>query len=764
MSHHNTPKDWFPGLASNWRNDMIAAISVSLVALPLALGIAIGAGAPPMSGIISVVVGGVLTTFLRGSRVAINGPGNSLIALVLVAISMLEDGSGNTFNYILAAFIVSGAIQVVLGFLKLGRLAELIPSSVISGLLAAIGVIIVAKQLHVALGTSSSADNMVNVLLDVFRNIGNFNPFVTIISLLGLLLLIFHARISYKFFHFLPAPMWVLIIAIPFVYLFNFFEPHTISFFNNEYNVGPELLVQIPDNLMDGIMHPNFSKIGTVSFWMVVLSINLITTVETLASTKAVDKIDPYKRKTNLNRDLMAMGASTIVSGAIGGLPVLTVIVRSTVNIQNNAKTRWSNFFHGVFIIAFILLLAPVIQMVPLAALAAILVFSGFKLAAPRVFSDTYSQGMEQLLFMVGTLIITLYTNLLWGIVGGIIITLGIHILLARVPLTVFFRMAFKPGTKLVQKNEDTYELKIKGVANFLTLLRLNKLLDQVPKGTKLKINISTARLIDLTVLEHLDDFKRAHRRTGGKIKITGVEHHVASTGHRFALKSQTSPMPARLSSRQIALKKFATSHNWTYRPEIEWEVYNLQNFQFFESRPIEYKTNVISGKYNNTGISWELSDITFDEGALMAKEVYHTTIQVIQMSRDIPEFTLEAEGLFEKIFDRVKYGNRDIDFQSFGKFSSQFLLRGDDEDAIRQFFLRDHVIQFLEEEDIYHIESDGKALLIFKSLRFASVNEIEKMLQFSDVLLKKIQLDEDDDEIPVNKDDQVEKSTFAGK
>lgn len=742
MTQHNVPADWFKGLAQNWRSDLVAAVSVSLVALPLALGIAIGAGAPPMSGIISVVVGGLLTTFLRGSHVAINGPGNSLIALVLVAISMLDDGTGQTFNYILAAFIVSGAIQVVLGLLKLGRAAELIPSAVIHGILAAIGVIIVAKQLHVALGTSSDADNMVDVLLDVFRNIQDVNPFVAVISVLGILLLIFHAKISYKLFHFLPAPMWVLILAIPFVYAFNFFEPHTISVFNREYAVGPDLLVHIPDNLLDGIMHPNFSKIGTLSFWLVVISINLITTVETLASTKAVDKIDPFKRKTNLNRDLIAVGLSTMVSGAIGGLPVLTVIVRSTVNIQNNARTRWSNFFHGVLIIAILVLLANIIQMVPLAALAAILVFSGFKLTAPRQYVNTYQQGMEQLLFMIGTLIITLYTNLLWGIVGGILITLGVHVLLARVPVPVFFRMAFRPGNRLVQKRDDTYELKIKGVANFLTLLRLTKLLEQVPKGTKLKINISTARLIDLTVLETIDDFKRTHRLNGGKVKLTGVEHHVASTGHRFALKSQTSPMPVRLSSRQVELKKLAFKYNWSYRPEIEWEVYDLQKFRFFETRPIEYKTNVITGEYDDSGVHWELSDITFDEGALMATEVYHTTIQVIQMPGKIPEFTLEAEGLFEKIFDRVKSlpRNRDIDFKLFSKFSSHFLLKGEDEQAIREFFKRDHVIEFLEDhDDIYHIESDGNALLVFKSLRFARVNEIEKMLEFSESLITKL-------------------------
>lgn len=743
MSTLNTPKDWFAGLVQNWRSDLIAALSVSLVALPLALGIAIAAGAPPMSGVLSAIIGGVLTTFLRSSHVAINGPANSLIALVLVAIGLLDDGTGNTFSYVLAAFVVSGAIQVLLGLLKLGRIAEVIPSSVLNGILAAIGIIIVAKQMHVALGTSSDAPNMVGVFVDVFKKMPEANPFIAIISLLGLLLLIFHARISYKLFHFLPAPMWVLILAIPFVFGFNFFDEHQMSLFGKEFTVGPQLLVHIPDNIMDGIRFPNYSVLTRGSFWLVVISITLITTVETLASTKAVDKLDPYKRKTNLNKDLTAVGLSTIGSALVGGLPIVTVIVRSTVNVHNNGKTRWANFFHGVLLLVFIVLLAPVIQMVPLAALAVILVFSGFKLTAPRVYAHIYEQGMEQLLFMISTLIITLYTNLLWGVLGGIAFTLIIHILLARVPVAVFFSMVLKPGNRLVEKKDGSYELKVKGVANFLAILRLNKLLDKVPAGANLKINISTARLVDLTVLESFDDFKRSHRLTGGEVNITGIDHHVASTSHRFALKSQASLMPVKLSARQHDMKKLATDNEWTYRPEMEWETYYLENFHFFDSRPIEYKNNIISGTYEG-GIDWELSDITFDEGALLATEVYHTTVQIIKLPFAVPEFTLEAEGIFEKIFDSFKSlpKYRDIDFKLFRKFSNQFLLKGENEEAVRN-FMTPEIINFLENEEVYHIECNGKMLLVFKSLRFARVNEIEQMINFSEQFMGKLLVEE---------------------
>ena len=226
-----TPKKGFKGLIENWQSDLIAALSVALIALPLSLGIALAAGAPPMAGIISAVVGGVVTTFYRGGHIAVNGPAKGVIAVILAGLAMMEDGSGNTFNYVLAAIVVSGAIQVLLGLLKLGRFADVFHSSVIHGLLAAIGIIIFAKQIHVALGTHSESPNIVQNLVDAVRLFPQANPFVIIISLVGLLLLLFHDKISYKFFQLLPAPMWVIALSIPFAYAFNFFEPHVLSFF-----------------------------------------------------------------------------------------------------------------------------------------------------------------------------------------------------------------------------------------------------------------------------------------------------------------------------------------------------------------------------------------------------------------------------------------------------------------------------------------------------------------------------------------------------
>jgi len=731
------PLTGLAGLKQNWRNDLTAAISASLVAMPLALGIAVASGVPPMSGIISAVVGGVITTFFRGSHVAINGPANALVAVILAAIAGLNDGSGQVLNYVLAAIVISGILQMLLGFLKLGRLAEIIPSSVLHGLLAAIGIIILAKQAHVALGTSSDADNTVGILADIFRQLPEINPMAAIISILGLLLLIFHSRISYKFFHWLPAPIWVLVIAVPLTYIFGFDSEHQISFLGKNYTVGPQFLISIPDNLLDSILFPNFSKIGTLNFWMAVISINLITTVETLASTKAVDKLDPYKRKTNLDKDLVGVGISTVVSGMLGGLPVITVIVRSTVNVHNHAQTKWSNFYHGLLLAVLVLVAAPVLQKIPLAALAVILVFTGYKLASPRIFRETYERGMEQLLFMVATMVITLYTSLLWGIFWGIIITLTTHMLLARVPIATFFQWLFKPGSRLYEKEDGSFELKIKGIANFLSILSLEKILDKVPAGKNLKVNLSTAKLVDLTFQEHLNEFRRTHRNTGASVNIMGMDHHVSSSNHRFALKSLLTPVRQRLSPRQKRLKQLAVDNGWLYKEQAEWNTSYLQNFKFFVSRPIEYKANLIIGEYPNFKIKWESSDLTFDEGALLAKEVYRTTVEVIHLPMEIPKFVLEHEGIFDKVFTRVLTFSvhQDINLSEHPKFSAKFVLQGEDPPAIKK-FLTPELIKFLEDEEFYHVESNANALLVFRWLRVARSTDIEQMVRFSERLV----------------------------
>ncbi len=728
------PRTGLAGLKENWQSDLLAAVSVSLVALPLGLGIAIASEAPPMAGLFAAIIGGIVTTFFRGSHVAINGPTAGLIAVILGSAVALNDGSGQTLNYIFAAIVVAGGLQVLLGLLKLGRLAEVFHSTVIRGILAAIGVIIIAKQIHVALGTETFSTKVFQIFGDVIDQMPEVNPFVAIISVVSLTIMIVHSRTRQRFFKLLPAPMWVLLASIPFVYAFNFFDTHAVELLGKEHLVGPHLLVSVPNNPLNAIAFPNFSRIGDWPFWTSVISITMIASIESLAACKAIDKLDPYKRKTDLNRDLVGVGLSTMLCGLIGGLPIITVIVRSTVNIQNHAKTKWSNFYHGALILIFVFILAPVIQKIPLAALAALLVFIGFRLASPQVFRLVYEQGFEQLVFFVATLVITLMTNLLIGVFSGLVVILIAHILIAKVTIPQFFRLIFRSKFTLKLQKDGTYELTLDGIANFLTTIRLTNLLEKIPAGAKVNVNTGRARLIDLSIMEHLYDFQRLHVATEGKVTFSGLSDYISTSKNKLALKL-LKDIEEELTPRQLRLKAMAIENDYEFQPEPKEDLDYLETFYFFRSRPVDAKYNRISGRTRD--LEWEISDVQFEVGAFESYQEFTTTIDLIKFPDGIPRFTIERKDLVDKLIDPSL--RKDIDYIHYENFSNKFVVKVEDTHAMDKFMNPD-LERLIEASSIQHLESNGESIIIFNDeLKKAKRREFEQLIAFSQKLMRLI-------------------------
>ena len=486
----------------------------------------------------------------------------------------------------------------------------------------------------------------------VFDHLGEVNPFIMIISIIGILILVILPKMQSRLFHFLPASLWVLIVSIPLVYLFNFLKSHDISFFGKPIHVGPEFLVSMPDDLSKILLYPDFSKYHTFEFWVAVISITLIASIQTLAMAKAVDKLDPYKRKTQLNKDLIGIGLGTMVCGAIGGLPIITVVVRSTVNITNHAKTKWSNFYHGILLIIFLFLLTPVIQKIPYAALAAILVYIGFRLASPSVFKKIYYEGLEQLLFMLVTLIITLYTNLLWGIIIGTLFTLMVQVLLARLPISDFFKLSAKSDTSMLIQKDGSYLIKVTGVANFLSIHKLMSLVKNIAPNKVVNIDLFDTRLIGLTYQDKLYEFVDNYRREGGTVNLSGAENHVSSSNHMKAMKISLVNEQIKLSPRQIRLQKLAQDNNYTFETLPNQDFKSLSQLKFFELRPIERKSNVLSGTFEKSKNNWEIADVVFNEGVSFTSEVFYSTLMTIKLKNRIPNFIIEKEGFVEKLFD----------------------------------------------------------------------------------------------------------------
>jgi hypothetical protein len=318
--------------------------------------------------------------------------------------------------------------------------------------------------------------------------------------------------------------------------------------------------------------------------------------------------------------------------------------------------------------------------------------------------------------------------------------------LLAKVGIVPFFRMIYQSGSKVSLLENGTFDVRLKGVANFLYALELDKLLDKIPIGSVVIIDMSHTRLVDLSIMENMIEFKRVQDNNGGDVKLIGLDRHVSSTSHNRALKIVTGSVKKRMTKRQNRFQKMANANGWSFERDVDWNTSYLRNFRFFDSRPIEMKSNSLQGLDKENNAQWEIADIVFDEGALLALEVYQTTVQVVRLPSPIPRFIIDKVGLFDKIFDRVmafSESSLHIHFMKHAAFSGKFHLSGEDEDAIRSFF-NDDLIRFLDQNEIHHIESNGEALMIFTYLHIARTDEVPSMLEFSSNLLKNMDLEGD--------------------
>ena len=634
---------------NNWGKDLMSGFVVSLIALPLALGLAIASGVPPMAGIIASVVGGIMVAILGGSNVTISGPGNGLVVVVLTTVVSL--GGENLwlgYTYALAAIVVSGFVLMLLGFLRLGNLADFFPSSTIQGMLSAIGLIIIAKQIHVMLGESGvEAANNLFLLAEVPNSLialanSETIPFAGLIGILSLAIMFLYSKIPYRAFHSIPAPMWIVLIAIGFYYYFEFFSAST-------FPINTERLIQVPENIADSIVFPDFEKWNTSAFVIAVISISLIATIESLLSIKAVDKLDPEKRRSNVNRDLKALGFATVVSGFLGGLPVVTVIARSSVNVNNGASSRKSNLFHALFVALFVLLFSKFLNKIPLSALAGILVYTGYKLASPAQFKKMYKAGKDQFLIFLITLISTLLFGLINGIVIGMFSTFLIQLFLMENRME-FFKHPFRPNTLLFEEADGKMYLSVKGHSSFLNYLKLKKLLDSVPVGKDLILDYSLSQFVDNSVMEHLHHYEEDFKKKGGEMEVIGLDIHESHTSHPFAARrimKLTSFMQKGgfLTNRQHLLKEFSKDIKWKFKSNSVFETPVMESFPFFRAKTIDHAYNVFTGK--QMGVKFELFDVEFFEGELIARENHKLTMLIIQTGRSIPKFRLDKERIF---------------------------------------------------------------------------------------------------------------------
>lgn len=487
------------------RFDAPASVVVALVALPLCLGIAVGSNAPPLAGLVTGIVGGLFVAFISGASLAVSGPAAGLTAIVLAGIADLG------YEGFILAVAFSGVIQLVMGFAGLGIFGYYIPSSVIRGMLAAIGIILILKQIPHALGfdadyegdlSFAQADGR-NTFTEIPYALGHMHLGATLIAVSCLAVLLIVPRIpSLARIRLLPAPLLAVVLGMVMNLVFGAVAP--------QLAVHGDLLVKIPD--LSGpssllVATPDFSRITDGAIWWTAVVIALVASLETLLCVEAVDKLDPFKRNTPANRELKAQGVGNFVAGLMGGIPMTAVIVRGSANVHAGGRTPTSAFLHGLWLLLALFLIPGVLNAIPLAALAAVLLDVGYKLAPIRLFRQMWTHGYQQFFPFLVTVVAILWTDLLVGVAIGLVVAI-FFILMANLTTAYFLH------DEMEVREDGTNDLSINMVlsenVSFLNKAAVNKALHDIPEGARVRIDGSNSRHIDHDVIELIREFRDA--------------------------------------------------------------------------------------------------------------------------------------------------------------------------------------------------------------------------------------------------------------
>ncbi len=499
---------------SSLSNDFAASIVVFLVALPLCLGIALASGAPLLSGVLAGIIGGLVVGVISQSHTSVSGPAAGLAAVVLASITKL----GN-FETFLLAVVLAGAMQFIAGILKGGFIANYIPSNVIKGLLASIGILLILKQIPHAVGFDKDQEGDFaffqpdgeNTFSEFLNVLNYFSWGAVIIAVLSIFILIFWDKTPLKKLQFFPASLFVVLLGIVLNYVFQ-------QYFTS-LAIEDKHLVNIPkfNGISSIITSPSFEAITHYKVWLVAFTIAAVASLETLLNLEAVENIDPLKRQASPNRELVAQGVGNMLSGLVGGIPITSVIVRSSVNINAGAKTKLSAILHGVFLLLSLVLLSPLLNKIPLASLAAILLLTGYKLAKISLFKDMYSKGLNQFIPFVATILAIVFTDLLIGVFIGLAVS-------------IFFllRSNFKNPFVLQKEKlhfDETVRIELPNQVSFLNKASIKDTLWSIPADSKVIIDATNADYIDNDILEIINDFRTTTSKEKNiKLNVIGMK------------------------------------------------------------------------------------------------------------------------------------------------------------------------------------------------------------------------------------------------
>ncbi|MCA9122450.1 MAG: SulP family inorganic anion transporter [Planctomycetales bacterium] len=568
LDSDETPVGNFTGLFRYAKYDILSGFLVFLIALPLCLGIALSYGYPAIAGVFTAIIGGIVSAFISNSELTIKGPAAGLIAIAAPCVMSFGwngvpgDLNQEAYRSALAVGVAAGIIQILMGLFRVGSLGEFFPSSVVHGMLAAIGVIIICKMFPLALGVKVGGEPL-KLLLGIPKVIQNYEPTIAIVGLVSLAIMFIWPFVKIKPFKSIPAALVVLAVAIPLAKFLDLSSKHTNALKFEEHKevasavdedtpepeavaeaasspVDPpksDTLISVPafGDTFKSLTFPKFDALMQPQAWQWVFMFAIIGTLESMLSAKAMDLIDPWQRKTTLDRDNIAVGLCNTLCSFVGATPMISEIVRSRANMDNGARTRFANLYHGLFLLAFVTLLPFLIGMIPVAALMAMLVFTGFRLAHPKEFAHVFKIGPEQLIIYVSTLVGCFAIDLLAGIAIGIVVKLLIHVLKGA-PLMSLFKSHVTVG----ERTDESVVLNVSQSAIFSNWLGLKKKIINTNVEKELVLDFSDTRLVDHTVMANLKQMQKEFERGDQRLVIRGLDNHRTFSQHSEAGRART--------------------------------------------------------------------------------------------------------------------------------------------------------------------------------------------------------------------------------
>jgi MFS superfamily sulfate permease-like transporter len=528
----HVPADGLLGLKQNWKTDLTSGLLVSLIALPLCLGIAMASGFPAFGGLITAIVGGLVVGPLCGARLSIKGPAAGLIAVAIASVEAF--GGADAFagyRMTLAVLVFAAGLQMVFALFKFGRFSDFFPASVVHGMLAAIGVIIFSKQIHPLLGVKPLARDPIPLLLEIPHSLVKMNPEVALVGVTSVIIVLFAHTVLGRLSKFFPGPLLAVLAGMGFCLLFDFAHPHNYTWYTDQYFVDEKFLVNLPNNFVKGITFPDFSQLFTTTSLQFLLMFSLIGSIESLLTVKAVDTIDPYKRHSDPNRDLLALGFGNMVAAFLGGLPMISEVVRSYANVTYGAKTRWSNVFHGACLLMYAVVLAEVIHLVPVAALAGVLCVTGYRLASPRHFQESRHVGFEQLIVFSATIIATLLTDLLVGVFIGVVVQYGVCLCMGAPLKSLVSRV--RPGEV---HSQGQLIVKLPATCFFGNVIGFKAAMGEAGNAP-LILDFSDTILIDHTFMREVRAVECEASQSGRFFLVPGLDRLAPVSGHYEAAR-----------------------------------------------------------------------------------------------------------------------------------------------------------------------------------------------------------------------------------